>query len=172
MIEAIAFYFFSALSLALFWISVTSKNVLYSMTALAGGMISISGLFFLLNAEFVGVVQIMVYVGAVMVLYAFSMTIFDTFKELKECKRENIIVYSLSVVSMLLVNFIILLPIIKTKIKMPEPVLQSMNNTQIIGLNIFTKYLIAFELIAITLLVAMISVIIMVVSSRNEKVEL
>lgn len=172
MIEAVGFYFFSALSLALFFISVSSKNVLYSMSALAGGMISVSGLFFLLNAEFVGVVQIIVYVGAVMVLYAFSMTIFDTFKELKECKKENKIVYSLSILSMLLVNIIILVPVIKNNIKMPEPVLQSMNNTQIIGLNIFTKYLVAFELIAITLLVAMISVIIMVVSSKDKKVEL
>lgn len=172
MIELVGFYFFSALTLALFFISVSSRNVLYSMSALAGGMISVSGLFFLLNAEFIGAVQIIVYVGAVMVLYAFSMTIFDTFKELKECEKENKIIYTLSILSILVVNAIILTPIIKNNVKMPEPVLESMNNTQIIGLNIFTKYIIAFELIAITLLVAMISVIIMVVNSKDKKVDL
>ncbi|MBR6952256.1 MAG: NADH-quinone oxidoreductase subunit J, partial [Campylobacter sp.] len=68
MFEIFSFYFFGALSLAFFAISIFSKNVLYAMSALAAGMIFISGLFFLLGAEFLGVMQIMVYCGAVMVL--------------------------------------------------------------------------------------------------------
>ncbi|NWF67033.1 MAG: NADH-quinone oxidoreductase subunit J, partial [Campylobacterales bacterium] len=50
MYEVVAFYLFSALTVSMFWITVTSKNVLYSMSALAAGMIFISGFFFLLNA--------------------------------------------------------------------------------------------------------------------------
>ena len=57
MIETVAFYFFAASSLALFAISVFSKNVLYALSALAGGMILMSGFFFLLGAVFADKVE-------------------------------------------------------------------------------------------------------------------
>ena len=60
MYETIAFYIFSALTIGMFTIVVMSKNALYAMSALAGGMIFISGFFFILGAEFLGVVQITV----------------------------------------------------------------------------------------------------------------
>jgi NADH-quinone oxidoreductase subunit J len=84
MFEAVAFYLFSGLTLAMFLITVLTKNVLYSMSALAAGMIFISAFFFLLNADFLGVVQIVVYTGAVMALYAFGMMFFDMAKDIKE----------------------------------------------------------------------------------------
>ena len=63
MIQTLAFYFFSAVCLALFGISVFSKNVLYALSALAGGMVFMSGFFFLLDAEFLGVAQIIFYLA-------------------------------------------------------------------------------------------------------------
>jgi len=90
MYELIAFYLFSGLTIAMFLIVVLSKNALYSMSALAAGMILISGFFFLLDADFLGVVQIIVYTGAVMALYAFGMMFFDTTRDVKE-KIQNIL---------------------------------------------------------------------------------
>ena len=52
MFEAMAFYLFAGLTTAMFIIVVMSKNALYSMSAMAAGMIFISGFFFLLNADF------------------------------------------------------------------------------------------------------------------------
>ena len=52
MFETIAFYLFSTLCIVSFLIVVTSKRILYAMTALASGMIFISGIFFVLDAEF------------------------------------------------------------------------------------------------------------------------
>jgi NADH-quinone oxidoreductase subunit J len=66
--EAIAFYLFSAITIGMFLIVVFSKNALYAMSALAGGMIAISGFFFLLDADFLGAVQLIDYPGAVMAL--------------------------------------------------------------------------------------------------------
>jgi NADH-ubiquinone/plastoquinone oxidoreductase chain 6. len=63
MYEFVAFYIFAIATTILFLITVMSKNVLYSMTSLAAGMVLISGLFFLLGADFLGVVQLIVYVG-------------------------------------------------------------------------------------------------------------
>ena len=84
MYEFIAFYIFAISTTILFLITVMSKNVLYAMTALAAGMVMISGFFFLLGADFLGVVQLIVYVGAVMALYAFAMMFFDATKNVKE----------------------------------------------------------------------------------------
>ena len=84
MFEAGAFYLFAFLTIAMFWITVTTKHALYALTALAAGMIFISAFFFILGADFMGVVQLIVYSGAVMALYAFGMMFYDTTRELHE----------------------------------------------------------------------------------------
>ena len=73
MFEVVAFYLFAVLTIAMFIITVVTNNALYALSSLAAGMIFISAFFFLLNADFLGVVQIVVYTGAVMALYAFGM---------------------------------------------------------------------------------------------------
>ena len=154
MIEFIAFFFFAAFSLGMFAVSVFSTNILYALSALAGGMIFISGFFFLLGAEFLGVVQILVYVGVVVVLYSFSMMFFNTSEPVKESKKREKIIYSLSVFSALLF-IMILLPVVATTV--PElPIIAQADNTEYLGKVVFTKYLIVFELAALMLLAAMI----------------
>ncbi|MDR0468162.1 MAG: NADH-quinone oxidoreductase subunit J, partial [Campylobacteraceae bacterium] len=95
MYEIVAFYLFAALTISFFAIAVFSKNALYAMSSLAAGMIFIAGFFFLLDAEFLGVVQIVVYTGAVMALYAFGMMFFDTTRDVKENIVYKKIIYSL-----------------------------------------------------------------------------
>ena len=84
MFEIVAFTLFSILTISMFLITVLTNNTLYALSSLAAGMIFISGFFFLLDAEFLGVVQIVVYSGAVMALYAFGMMFFDTLSEVEE----------------------------------------------------------------------------------------
>jgi NADH-quinone oxidoreductase subunit J len=95
MYEVIAFYLFSALTIGLFLITVMSKNVLYAMTALASGMVLISGFFFILGADFLGVVQLIVYVGAVMALYSFAMMFFDATRDIKEKNTSSALIFLL-----------------------------------------------------------------------------
>ncbi len=162
MYEVIAFYTFSILTIIMFGIVVTSKNALYSMSALAGGMIFIAGFFFMLDAEFLGVVQIIVYTGAIMALYAFGMMFFDTTREVKEKVHAKKLVYTLAVLSAICIVLILSAPIFSTKIEALYPVMEGVGNIQMIGLILFTKYLVPFELAAIMLLVAMISGILLV----------
>ena len=84
MFEIIAFIVFSILTTSMFLITVLTNNTLYALSSLAAGMIFISGFFFLLDAEFLGVVQIVVYSGAVMAFYSFGMMFFDTLSEVEE----------------------------------------------------------------------------------------
>ena len=84
MFEVVAFYLFAFLTIAMFSVTVITKNALYALSSLAAGMIFISAFFFLLGAEFLGAVQIVVYTGAVMALYAFGMMFFDSINDVKE----------------------------------------------------------------------------------------
>ncbi len=68
MFEAIAFYLFAALTIVMFTITVMTSQALYALTAMAAGMIFISAFFFILGADFLGAIQIIVYTGAVMAL--------------------------------------------------------------------------------------------------------
>jgi len=162
MFEAIAFYMFSILVIGMFGIVVFSKNALYSMSALAGGMIFISGFFFLLDADFLGVVQIVVYTGAIMAVYAFGMMFFDTTRDVKENIKYKKIIYTLSTLCAVFVIFIFLAPVYSAKVEALYPSIQGIGNVQMIGLLLFTKYLIPFELAAIMLLAAMIAGIVLV----------
>ena len=166
MYEFIAFYVFAISTTILFLITAFSKNVLYAMTALAAGMVMISGFFFLLGADFLGVVQLIVYVGAVMALYAFAMMFFDATKDIKEKHTNPAIVFLLG--GLMAVVFVVMFsaPIIGENIEALYPVglaegLGALGNAQDVGLVLFTKYLVPFELAAVMLLVAMIAGIIL-----------
>ncbi len=160
MYEMIAFYLFSGLTITMFLIVVLSKNALYSMSALAAGMILISGFFFLLDADFLGVVQIIVYTGAVMALYAFGMMFFDTTQDVKENIQNSKIIYGLWILSAVLIVFMISAPFMSEKLmldaSLSQDIIAGANNPQAVGIILFTKYLVQFELAAVMLLVAMI----------------
>ncbi|WP_462110341.1 NADH-quinone oxidoreductase subunit J [Campylobacter concisus] len=164
MYESFAFYLFSALILVSFSFSVLCKNALNAVSALAAGMVFISAIFFLLGAEFLGVVQIVVYTGAVVVLYAFAMMFFDTSKECepKSGKKAKIIIYLLSSFIALLLIFIFLAPIYSAKQEVVNSTLTSLGNIEAVGILLFSKYLLAFEMCAIMLLVAMVAGIILI----------
>ena len=176
MYEIIAFYLFSALTIWMFLIVVLSKNALYAMSALAAGMILISGFFFLLDASFLGVVQIIVYTGAVMALYAFGMMFLDTTQDIKEDTHSPKIIYGLWIASAVLIVFMVSAPFAAEQLALDSPLsdpkLWDGTNPQQVGVVLFTKYLIPFELAAVMLLVAMIAGIILVGKKMDESLTL
>jgi len=161
MIETIAFYLFSVLTIGLFSVTVMSKNVLYAMTSLAAGMVLVSGFFFLLGADFLGVVQLIVYVGAIMALYSFAMMFFDMTRDIKEKNTNQAIVFLLGGLSALMLVLIFAAPIHSNEVAALYPMHEGMGNAQDVGIVLFTKYLVPFEVAAIMLLVAMIAGIIL-----------
>ncbi|MBT3280821.1 MAG: NADH-quinone oxidoreductase subunit J [Campylobacteraceae bacterium] len=161
MFEIIAFYLFAFLTIAMFSITVFTKNALYALSSLAAGMIFISAFFFLLEADFLGVVQIIVYTGAVMALYAFGMMFFDSINDVTERIANPKVVFGLTGMIALLIVVIFAAPIIGENVQAYYPVHPTYGNAQDVGLVLFTKYLIPFEVAAVMLLVAMIGGIIL-----------
>jgi len=174
MFEVVAFYLFAFLTIAMFIITVTTKNALYALSSLAAGMIFISAFFFLLGAEFLGAVQIVVYTGAVMALYSFGMMFFDSIKEIKESPTNPRLTFILTGLIALIVVFIFVAPIIGANVTAQFPVGMASElygtidgNTQDVGVVLFTKYLVPFEIAAVLLLVAMISGVILAGKKMN-----
>ncbi|MCI4406303.1 MAG: NADH-quinone oxidoreductase subunit J [Sulfuricurvum sp.] len=161
MFEAIAFYLFAALTIVMFTITVMTSQALYALTAMAAGMIFISAFFFLLGADFLGVIQIIVYTGAVMALYAFGMMFFDTTRNVVEKGTNPQIVFVLGVLAAVMVVTIFVAPIVSNNIQALYPIQENIGNSQAVGMVLFTKYLVPFELAAVMLLVAMIGGIVL-----------
>jgi NADH-quinone oxidoreductase subunit J len=161
MFEAIAFYLFAALTIVMFTITVMTSQALYAITAMAAGMIFISAFFFILGADFLGAIQIIVYTGAVMALYAFGMMFFDTTRNVVEKRTNTQIVFVLGVLAAVMVVAIVVAPIVSNNIQALYPIQENIGNTQAVGMVLFTKYLVPFEVAAVMLLVAMIGGIVL-----------
>ncbi|CDG56817.1 NADH-quinone oxidoreductase subunit J [Campylobacter coli] len=162
MIEILAFIFFSVVVLGFFLVAVLSKTMLYSLSALAGGMVFLSGFYFLLDAEFLGVIQIIVYSGAVLGLYSFAMMFFDSSKEFKEKLRAKKSFFLLVILSAVLLLFMLLgfkYQNIAGDLALSDPNLFDYNKQ--LAFAIFSKYLLAFEFIAILLLIALVCAIVL-----------
>lgn len=170
MLEIISFYLFSFLIIVSLLIVVTTSNILYAMTALASGMIFISGIFFTLGAEFIGVVQIAAYTGAIMALYAFGMMFFDSSNEVRENIKNQRLICFLSVgISIFVVLAIKSYSHVESKLtphiaNLLPNIAQSQilhyasdeNSMKNIGLALFQDYLIMFEVTATMLLISMV----------------
>lgn len=168
MFELIVFYIFAALVIGFFSIAVSSKNILYSLSSLACGMVLLSAHYFLLGAEFLGAAQIIVYSGAVLGLYSFAMMFFDLSKELKEKLKHKKTFFTLSVLTSVLLVFMLL----GFKLKPQETSLQiaeELANANNIGIVLFTKYLLAFEIVAVILLMVIVAAIVLVAKKLKDE---
>ncbi len=161
MFEAIAFYLFAILTVVMFSITVMTSQALYALTAMAAGMIFISAFFFILGADFLGAVQIVVYSGAVLALYAFGMMFFDTTRNVKEKNPSGLLVFGMGGLAALMIVVIFMAPIVSENITAVYPVIEGAGNAQQVGMVLFTKYLVPFEVAAVMLLVAMIAGIVL-----------
>lgn len=157
MFEAVAFYLFAFLTLSAFFVVISTNNLLYALTALASGMIFISSFFFILGAEFLGVVQIAVYTGAVIVMYAFGLMFLDISQGIKEHYNGQMRICIMVLMIAFLLLALFAFPIYHQNVLLEKStIIINEPNTFGIGRVLFSKYLIAFEIIGVLLLVALI----------------
>src|SRR6202000_2679178 len=91
MIEGLVFYLFAAITVASGVMVVSSRNPVYSVLYLILAFVNAAGLFLLLGAEFLAMILVIVYVGAVAVLFLFVVMMLDVdFAELKEGFMRNL----------------------------------------------------------------------------------
>ena len=161
-ISNILFYVFAVATLvfgALVVANPFSRNPVTSAMFLVLTIISMAGLFVLLHAFFLAAVQVLVYAGAVMVLFLFVIMLLD----LKEEERRKIkltgLVAGLVSVGAIVVIFISSLRQTQPGKDLPAPT--AVGDTAALGKMLFTNYLLPFEIVSILLLVAMVGVILL-----------
>jgi NADH-quinone oxidoreductase subunit J len=172
-IQVIAFYVFAAVLIASGVMVVSSRNPVHSVLFLILAFFNSAGLFVLMGAEFLAMILVVVYVGAVAVLFLFVVMMLDiNFVEL----RKGFITYlpiGLTIGIILLVELALVFgawvisPLAETAARAPTPAPTSVPNTQALGLVIYTNYVYLFEGAGFVLLVAMVGAIVLTHRQRE-----
>jgi NADH-quinone oxidoreductase subunit J len=159
--QDVLFYIFAFLALVFGFLVVAnpfSRNPVTSAMFLVLTIASLAGLFVLLHAFFLAAVQVLVYAGAVMVLFLFVIMLLD----LKEEERRKIKMFGLigGVVSVGAILAIFLKSLANTPLT-AAPELSLEGSTIPLGRLLFTQYLLPFEIVSVLLLVAMVGVVLL-----------
>ena len=170
-IQVIAFYVFAAVLIASGVMVVSSRNPVHSVLFLILAFFNSAGV--LMGAEFLAMILVVVYVGAVAVLFLFVVMMLDiNFVEL----RRGFITYlpiGLTIGIILLVELALVFgawvisPLAETAARAPTPAPTSVPNTHALGLVIYTDYVYLFEGAGFVLLVAMVGAIVLTHRQRE-----
>ena len=160
--EVIVFYLFAGLTLAAAFLVIVVRNPVHAALSLILCFFSSAGLWLLLEAEFLAIVLVLVYVGAVMVLFMFVVMMLDI--NLAEI-RKGFLKYSALALAVVAPMILVIGAVASSSyFDMPKysaAVKQAAdhNNTYEIGKELFTKYVWPFEIAAVILLVAIVAAI-------------
>jgi NADH-quinone oxidoreductase subunit J len=167
MFTALIFYMFAAIAVASGVMVISSRNPVHSVLWLILAFFNAAGLFLLLGAEFLAMLLVVVYVGAVAVLFLFVVMMLDiNMVELKEGFLQYLPTGALIGV-VLLVELLAMFggwafaPDVEAMVKAPTPSLDQASNTLALGKLIYTNYVYLFQASGLVLLVAMIGTILL-----------
>jgi NADH-quinone oxidoreductase subunit J len=164
---AIFFYMFGATCVAAAFMVIASRNPVHSVLFLILAFVNAAGLFVLLGAEFLAMILIIVYVGAVLVLFLFVVMMLDVdFSRLRQGFLQYLPVGALVgiilLIELLLVVFTWSIGTnVRAAIATPIPPLAKVPNTEALGHVLYTNYVYFFQVAGIVLLVAMIGAIVL-----------
>src|ERR671931_285613 len=166
-LPALFFYLFSGVCIASAFMVIAARNPVHSVLFLILAFVNAAGLFVLMGAEFLAMILIVVYVGAVAVLFLFVVMMLDVdFAELRQGFLNYLPVGALVgvvfLVELLLVVAVWAIgPGVPKAITAPIPPLDTHSNTEALGLVLYTRYVYFFEIAGMVLLVAMIGAIVL-----------
>ncbi len=173
--HAIVFYIFSLIAIVSAIMVTVSKNTVNSVFFLILDFISISCLFIMIGAEFLGMIMLIVYVGAVAVLFLFVVMMLNVAEQKNEwftsSGRSSHIPVGLLVSIIIFFELIIVIGGWKYKPDLLDSIAIEINsdltNTQSLGSVIYTDYIHLFQLSGMVLLVAMIGAIVLTFRQRS-----
>ena len=168
MMDQILFYFFGGLAVIGAVLVVTSRSAIYSAVFLITTLLATAGIYLTLRAEFLFAVQIILYVGGIMVLFVFVIMLVNLDVALHQLQfnRQK---WVASLLGLVLGAELILAFYLAGKAQQGRDILNLPQaaavrlepNTQLVGQALFTKYLIPFEIASILLLVALVGAVVM-----------
>jgi len=162
--HAIIFYFFSFVVIASSVMVISSKNTVHAVFFLILDFVSVACLFIMLGAEFLGMITLIVYVGAVAVLFLFVVMMINiNFSELKTGFLDYL-PFGMLIGVVIFIELVMMISAWKYKAefivakKITKPLV---SNTESIGMILYTDYILFFQISGLILLVAMIGAIVL-----------
>ena len=170
-IQALAFYLFAAITVASGVMVISVRNPVHSVLFLILAFFNAAGLFVLMGAEFLAMILVVVYVGAVAVLFLFVVMMLDiNFAELRQGFLEYLPIGGL--IGMVLLIELAFIAASWTMapdaaIQAPTPAIAEVTNTEALGRLLYTRYIYLFQAAGLLLLVAMIGTIVLTLRQRE-----
>ena len=171
-IQALAFYLFAGILTLSALMVITARNPVHSVLFLILAFFNSAGLFILLGAEFVGMIMVIVYVGAVAVLFLFVVMMLEiSFSDLRKGAMQYVPI-GLLIGSVLLTELVIVYgawsfaPQVDANLATPFSGFEGAANSQSLGQVLYTDYVLAFQLAGLILFVAMIGAIVLTLRTR------
>jgi NADH-quinone oxidoreductase subunit J len=167
MIQALAFYMFAFVAVASAVMVISARNPVHSVLFLILAFFNAAALFVLMGAEFLAMILVVVYVGAVAVLFMFVVMMLDiNFVELRQGFLQylplgGMIGLVLLVELLVIVGGWALHPELAKTAQAPMPAAASVNNTEALGEIFYTHYIYLFQAAGMILLVAMVGAIVL-----------
>ncbi|MFN2347953.1 MAG: NADH-quinone oxidoreductase subunit J [Thioalkalivibrio sp.] len=164
--EAFLFYFFSAILVGAAVAMITVRNPVHAALFLVLTFFTSAALWIMLEAEFLGIVLVLVYVGAVMVLFLFVVMMLDiNLARMREGFIRFLPVGILVAVTM--VSVMALVIVRHFHMDAPQRAGADYNNTEALGQILYTEYVYPFEIAAVILLVAIVAAIALTMRRRQ-----
>ncbi len=167
MYASIAFYIIAFITLLSAFLVVSARNPVHSVLFLILTFFSSAGLFLLLGAEFLAMILMVVYVGAVAVLFLFVVMMLDVdFAELRQGFLSYLPLGGLIALALVAE---IMVAVVGRELAAGGslPVVQEVANTQLIGQVLYTDHVLLFQLSGLILLVAMVGAIVLTLRHRD-----
>jgi NADH-quinone oxidoreductase subunit J len=171
--QALAFYLFALVAVGSAVMVISSRNPVHSVLFLILAFFNAAALFILMGAEFLGMILVVVYVGAVAVMFLFVVMMLDiNFAELRQGFLKYLPIGAV-VGIVLLAELLIVLggwtlaPDAAASIRSPMPGVEETTNTRALGQLIYTHYLFAFQGAGVILLIAMVGAIVLTLRRRS-----
>ena len=167
MFEAFLFYFFSFIIIISSIMVVSSKNPVHSVLFLIFAFFNSAALFLMLGAEFIAMMLVVVYVGAVAVLFLFVVMMLNI--KVSEIKKgfHRYLPFGIAIGLILLIELIIVLNSDFKDVKFNNDNYNIMSNTHMTGSILYTDYILLFQISGLILLVAMIGAIVLTLRQRD-----
>ncbi|MDM7946323.1 MAG: NADH-quinone oxidoreductase subunit J [Oceanibaculum nanhaiense] len=172
-IQALVFYLFAGITVASAVMVIASRNPVHSVLYLILAFFNAAGLFVLIGAEFLAMILVVVYVGAVAVLFLFVVMMLDiNFLRMREGFLQYLPIGGLiGVILLIELGLVfgtwILAPEMAQMSALPTPAMADVSNTEAIGRVMYTKYVYLFQASGLVLLVAMIGAIVLTMRQRE-----
>jgi NADH-quinone oxidoreductase subunit J len=159
-IKSLLFYLFSTMALFAAFFVVTSVNPVHSACWLVASLLNVAFLFVLLEAEFVAAVQVLIYAGAIVVMYLFMVTMIDFHRTLDlTLKRLSTPVVVALVLFLCAELWYLMARGSPGLVPRPEAQPAGPGDVEAIGTAMFTSYALPFEVVSIALLVALVGAV-------------